>query len=200
MAFAHLPTLIETRLANAIADETFASGVTVSASTGAQLIEFPAVIVALEKGTEEPAHSGNFQCEISLTVLSRVDPDNAELAAAGHDVARHISPEALLKYALDSGLEVNPVEQRFPILLHGPVGSAWLEREGSITDQEILHSIRWHTTGHPNLSPLGQIVFLADKLDPNKKRSYPFQETVKQAARIKLSDGMTEFLNGALQQ
>lgn len=136
----------------------------------------------------------------SLSEIHGVDPDKAELAAAGHDVARHISPEALLKYALDSGLEVNPVEQRFPILLHGPVGSAWLEREGSVTDQEILHSIRWHTTGHPNLSPLGQIVFLADKLDPNKERSYPFQETVKQAARIKLSDGMTEFLNGILQQ
>lgn len=95
MAFAHLPTLIETRLANAIADETFASGVTVSASTGAQLIEFPAVIVALEKGTEEPAHSGNFQCEISLTVLSRVDPDNAEtysdVVSAHNDLAGNIA-------------------------------------------------------------------------------------------------------------
>ena len=136
----------------------------------------------------------------TLSEIHGVDPDLAELAAAGHDVARHISPETLLESALDCGIVIDPVEQRFPVLLHGPVGSEWLKREGSITDMEILQSIRWHTTGHPKLSPIGQIVFLADKLDPKKEKAYPFQKTVQQAAYVNLNNGMTEFLNGILQQ
>ena len=76
MAFAHLPNLIETRMAAAIDAETWTAGVTVAASTGAEIIAFPAIIVAVEKGTEDPEHSGNFRCDLTITVLGKVDPDN----------------------------------------------------------------------------------------------------------------------------
>jgi len=88
MAFAHLPTLIEKRMADAIEAETFASSINVVTSTGGQLLAFPAVIVAVDKGSEEPPHSGNYECDVSITAISRVDPENAESysdAVSAHD-------------------------------------------------------------------------------------------------------------------
>ncbi len=133
-----------------------------------------------------------------LAVAHGVDPTQAELTAAAHDVARHLPPRRLLEEAHRLGLPVNAVESFAPVLLHGPVGAAWLRQEGTITDPEVLEGVRWHTTAHPDLAPVGKVVFLADKLDPAKVRTYPFQEEVREAAFRDLADGMLAFLDGAL--
>ena len=133
-----------------------------------------------------------------LAVAHGVDPVQAELTAAAHDVDYHLLPRRRLEEAQRLGLPVNAVESFKPILLHGPVGAAWLRQEGTITDPEVLEGVRWHTTAHPGLTPVGRVVFLADKLDPAKAQAYPFQEAVREAAFRDLADGMLAFLDGAL--
>ena len=95
MAFAHLPNLIETRVTSAIDAESWTSGVTVAASTGAEIITFPAIIVAVEKGSEEPEHSGNYRCDLTITVLGKVDPDNdstfASAVSAHESIAGNVA-------------------------------------------------------------------------------------------------------------
>ena len=133
-----------------------------------------------------------------LAAAHGVDPDLAELTAAAHDVARHLPPRQLLEEAQRLGLPVHAVEAYAPVLLHGPVGAAWLRRDGGITDPAVLEGVHWHTTAHPDLAPVGQVVFLADKLDPAKAGVYPFQEEVRAAAYRDLAEGMLAFLDGAL--
>ncbi len=132
-----------------------------------------------------------------LAAAHGIDVDRAELAAAAHDVARATPPHELLQEAGRLKLPVGPTEARAPILLHGPVGAVWLQREGAITDPEALEGVRWHSTAHPRLSPLGQVVFLADKLDPVKAAMYPFYDAVRQAAFRDLRAGVVVFLDGA---
>ena len=127
-----------------------------------------------------------------------VDPAVAELAAAAHDIARHFTPRHLLEEAQRLGLSIHPVEEHAPVLLHGPVGAAWLRQDGDVTDPEVLEGVHWHTTAHPDLAPVGQVLFLADKLDPAKLAVYPFQEEVKTAAFLDMNEGMLAFLDGAL--
>ena len=40
------------------------------------------------------------------------------------------------------------------------------EKEFGIKDEEILGAIRFHATGKPHMSPLGKIIYCADKIDP----------------------------------
>jgi predicted HD superfamily hydrolase involved in NAD metabolism len=127
-----------------------------------------------------------------------IDQDLAELTAAAHDIARHISGSQLIEEAERMGFPVNTLERSVPILLHGPVGAAWLTEDGTVSDPGVLEGVRWHTTAHPDLAPVGQVVFIADKLDPHKAKAYPFQDTVRAAAYLNLQDGALAFLDGML--
>lgn len=49
---------------------------------------------------------------------------------------------------------------------HQFVGSYLAEKEFGIKDEEILDAIRFHATGKPHMSPLGKIIYCADKIDP----------------------------------
>jgi predicted HD superfamily hydrolase involved in NAD metabolism len=135
-----------------------------------------------------------------LAVAHAVDQDLAELTAAAHDVARHIPGAQLIEEAERLGIVVHAVERSVPILLHGPVGAGWLAEEHEVDDQGVLEGVRWHTTAHPDLAPVGQIVFIADKLDPHKAKTYPFQAAVREAAIRSLEEGALTFLDGMLRQ
>lgn len=135
-----------------------------------------------------------------LATAHAIDPDLAELTAAAHDVARHIAGDRLIQEADRLGIAINAVERHAPILLHGPVGAGWLNEDATITDREVLEGVHWHTTAHPDLAPVGQVVFIADKLDPHKAKTYPFQEAVREAAYRSLADGTLVFLDGMLRQ
>lgn len=49
---------------------------------------------------------------------------------------------------------------------HQFVGSYLAEKDFGIKDEEILDAIRFHATGKPHMSPLGKIIYSADKIDP----------------------------------
>ena len=48
-------------------------------------------------------------------------------------------------------------------------------------DPEVLGAIRWHTTGHANMTKLEKIVYLADMIEPNRK-PYPGLEALRKPA------------------
>lgn len=133
-----------------------------------------------------------------LAAAHAVDPTTADLTAAAHDVARHMPGRLLIEEAERLGIPVNAVERAAPILLHGPVGAAWLREDDAIRDPEVLEGVHWHTTAHPDLAPVGQVVFVADKLDPVKLKAYPFQPEVRAAAARSLHEGVLTFLDSAL--
>ncbi len=113
-----------------------------------------------------------------------------DLGAACHDLFRAEPGERLLALAEEYGVCVGEVERALPVMLHGPVAAAWLAERAGVTDADVLEAVRWHTTGRAGLGLAGRIVYLADKLDPVKKRKYPFQDELRELA---LSD-----LDGAL--
>ena len=124
-----------------------------------------------------------------------VDFQQTELAMLAHDVMRATSGGKLLKLAEQDGLPVNAVDRRLPILLHGPVGAESVRRENGVVDEDILDAVRWHSTGHPCLSPLGKLVFIADKLDPQKAAAYPYQPDLRKMANVDLDMAILEFLS-----
>ena len=129
-----------------------------------------------------------------LAPLHGLAPERAALGMLAHDVARAMSGQELLGHATALGLPIALVDWHAPVLLHGPVGAELLRKEEGLDDASLHQAVYWHTTAHPTLDTLGKVVFLADKLDPPKIRSYPYQPRLLQLAREDLDQAILEFL------
>jgi len=130
-----------------------------------------------------------------LAARHGIDPDRAGLGALAHDVCRAIPGEDLLKMSADLGVPVTDLDRDFPILLHGPVGAELLRKEDDLTDHSIFEAVRWHSTAHASLDDLGKLVFLADKLDPQKAAIYSYQAKLHDMALESLDLALLEFLS-----
>jgi len=139
-----------------------------------------------------------------LAPYHNVPPEQAALGILAHDVARAMSGSELLHCAAQFALPMGIVDRRVPVLLHGPVGAEILRREEGLTAAaggdgdkgwgELYQAVYWHTTAHPGLDDMGKVVFLADKLDPNKGKKYPYQPLIMELARENLDAAILEFL------
>ena len=124
-----------------------------------------------------------------------IDQERVEVAALLHDIARANASEVLLGLAREFNLAVSPLEERLPVLLHGPVGAEMARRDLQVQDEEVLEAIRCHTIGRAGMGPVARVVYLADKLDPSKDSRYPFNPKVRELARKDLDEAMLEFIN-----
>ena len=122
-----------------------------------------------------------------------LDPHLAALGMQAHDVARAIPGPELLSLAASLNLPVDTVQLHAPLMLHGPVGAELLRREDGLDDDSLYQAVYWHTTGHSSLDQLGKLVFLADKLDPQKLPRYPYQPHLRELALNDLDAALVEF-------
>ena len=131
---------------------------------------------------------------LELATAHGVDREAVELAALGHDVARAYSTETLLTRAQEWRLDVHPIEEQVPILLHGPVAAEMLRRQCGVDDDRVLEAVRWHSTAAPGMGPVGLVVFLADKLEPHKLRRSPKLHEIAGLARTSLEQAVADYL------
>ncbi len=134
--------------------------------------------------------------EIGRRLANRhgVDAGLVDLGLAAHDLARHLEPAELIQRAEAIGMVPTEVERSLPILLHGPVAAAELELDG-LEDARVLESVRWHTTGKRRMGDVAKVVFLADKLDPQKAGRYPYLDEIERLARDSLDAALLRFLD-----
>ncbi|MCK9487557.1 MAG: bis(5'-nucleosyl)-tetraphosphatase (symmetrical) YqeK [Dehalococcoidia bacterium] len=125
----------------------------------------------------------------------------ARLMARAHDVSRHLDDQQWLARAEAYRLPVDAVERAAPVLLHGPVGAEDLRRRLGVTDERVLHAVRWHTTGHPHYTPEAWAMFVADKVEPHKVRHWPaLAEVLRLALEVGLPAAALRYLDLRLVQ
>ena len=156
-----------------------------------------AIIRRLPQGLQNHLHRVR-DTALELASLHGVDASKVEIAALGHDIRRADQGKRLLEEALTLGLDVNPVEERVPILLHGPLAAAHLERECDITDPEILEAVRWHSTSREGMGRVGLVVFLADKVEPQKAENKPYLLKVAETASESLERATLDYLTAEI--
>jgi predicted HD superfamily hydrolase involved in NAD metabolism len=105
---------------------------------------------------------------ISLAQQHRVDAGKAAQAGLMHDLAKFFKPQKLLQMAQAEGLQLDPVDEANPHLLHADVGAIVAREEFGVHDPEVLDAIRNHTLGRPGMNLLSCVVFLADSLEPGR--------------------------------
>src|SRR6266487_3552993 len=151
-----------------------------------------------ELDAETLAHSERTaELAVQLAEHHGVDPERARLAALIHDVADRYSDRELLILAERYGIDVSLTEARVPKLLHGKIGAEFLKREWGITDDELLDAVRDHITGGARMGPLAKVLFVADKLEPERDRHFGGLDPIRQLAMLKLYAWRMDQLLGA---
>ncbi|MBD1900966.1 bis(5'-nucleosyl)-tetraphosphatase (symmetrical) YqeK [Trichocoleus sp. DQ-A3] len=121
------------------------------------------------------------QMSIELALHYQLDEKKAGTAGLMHDLAKYFKPSLLLQMAREEGLELDPVDEENPHLLHADVSAIVARDKFGIFDEEILQAIQDHTLGRPGMSELSCIVFLADTLEPGRGNT-PELEALRQVA------------------
>ena len=100
-----------------------------------------------------------------------VDIYRAELAGLLHDCAKCIDDEEKLYECKKYNVEITAIEKRNPFLIHSKLGAVYAKEKYGIIDDEILSSIRFHTTGKPDMTMLEKIIFIADYIEPGRDKA-----------------------------
>ncbi|MGF1503861.1 MAG: HD domain-containing protein [Chloroflexi bacterium] len=102
------------------------------------------------------------------------------IAALLHDAARDMPREQMLQQAEAWGIPIMPPQHAEPVLLHAELAVELARREWAIDDPAVLSAIRYHTSGHPDMTRSDMIFFLADGLEPT--RDYPSVDLLRRIA------------------
>lgn len=130
-----------------------------------------------------------------LALRHGIDEEWAVVAALGHDLARPQQPSELLRQAEAAGLVPSEFERATPILLHGPLSARLMAERFGVKDAEALAAARYHTTGRAGMSALERLLFVADKIEPEKVREDAALAEARRLADESLEAAMRRLLD-----
>ena len=119
------------------------------------------------------------QMAIDLAGHHSLDVEKAAQAGLMHDLAKYFKPQKLLEIARAENLDIDPVSEATPHLLHADVSAIVARDTFGLKDEEVLQAIANHTLGRPGMSLLSCIVFVADSLEPGRGNT-PELEALRQ--------------------
>ena len=119
----------------------------------------------------------------AMAMAHGADLGKAELAGLLHDCAKCIPDAKKIKICEKNGLPVTDIERNNPFLLHAKVGAVIAKEKYGVEDPQILNAITYHTTGRAGMTPLEQIVFIADYIEPLRNKSKQLPEIRRMAFR-----------------
>lgn len=134
---------------------------------------------------------------VKLAQRYGADVNNARIAGLLHDCAKNLDDEKLLSIAKKAGIKIDDVYKVQPQLLHGIVGAVIVEEKMNVHNEEILNSIRYHTTGKQNMSLLEKIIFISDYIEPS--RMFDWAEELRRIAFERLDEALIKSFDITLQ-
>ena len=132
-----------------------------------------------------------------LAMAYGYDIQKAMLAGLLHDCAKCIPNPEKLRLCEENDILVTAIERENPFLLHAKLGALLAGIEYGVTDPEILHAIKVHTTGEPDMNLLDKIIYIADYIEPNRDKAANLSH-VRELAFRDLNVCMAEILHDTL--
>lgn len=125
------------------------------------------------------------------------DMEKAYIAGLLHDCAKCISNKDKIEYCEKHDIPINSTEQANPSLLHAKVGAEMSRRKYDIDDSEIYQAIQYHTTGHPNMTLLDKILYIADYMEPHRDEA-PNLDIVRKQVFIDIDTALFTILKDSI--
>lgn len=133
----------------------------------------------------------------SLAMAHEYDYHKAMLAGLLHDCAKCKSTSDKIELCEKHDILITPVERENPGLLHAKAGMVLAQEYYEVTDPQILHAIKVHTTGEPDMNILDKIIYIADYIEPMRCEA-PRLEEIRQIAFQDLNQCVAEILYDTL--
>ncbi|MEG0772364.1 bis(5'-nucleosyl)-tetraphosphatase (symmetrical) YqeK [Clostridium sp.] len=111
---------------------------------------------------------GVMETSEKLAIFYGADPYKARIAGLCHDCAKNLTRGELIHMAEEKEGKLPEIYLHAPQLLHGLVGSYISKNIFEIYDEDILNSIRYHTTGRKDMSLLEKIIYISDYIEPSR--------------------------------
>lgn len=105
----------------------------------------------------------------SLAMRYGADLEQSLTAGLLHDCAKAYSVEEQIEYCKKKKIQLTSGELAMPALIHAKMGAYLAKHRYKIDDSDVIHAIRWHTTGRPDMTLLEKIIYIADYIEPNRK-------------------------------
>ena len=98
--------------------------------------------------------------------------DVLRAAALLHDITKEYSAEKQLQTCNTFGIILEKQDILTPKTLHAKTAAALIPvLYPDFADEEVISAVRWHTTGHEDMTILEKLVYLADYID--ESRTFP---------------------------
>lgn len=124
---------------------------------------------------------------IALAEENGVDLEKASIAGLVHDYAKQRTDKEFVNMIKKHQLDPDLLNWGNAIW-HGVVGAEFIRDELQIYDEDILNAVRFHTTGAVMMTPLAQVVYMADYIEPG--RDFPGVDEARQITHNDLAAGV----------
>lgn len=127
-----------------------------------------------------------------------VELRKAEIAGMLHDCAKCYPFETQLMMCDKYDVALTKLERTHTELMHSKLGAVLAKVKYGICDEDILESIKNHTTGRPGMSMLEKIIFVADYIEPNRYKAKNLPE-IRKLAHKNIDMALVRILEDTLQ-
>ncbi|MPN15898.1 hypothetical protein SDC9_163234 [bioreactor metagenome] len=126
-------------------------------------------------------HSQNVaKCAVKLSEIYRCDKEKSYIAGIIHDCAKYLESKEVDYYVKKYSIELDELEKNNLALSHSVIGSYIVRNEFNIDDEEIINSVKYHTTGKANMNLIEKIIYIADLIEED--RNFPGVENLRELA------------------
>ncbi|MGI6229493.1 MAG: bis(5'-nucleosyl)-tetraphosphatase (symmetrical) YqeK [Tractidigestivibacter sp.] len=138
------------------------------------------------------------QCAEKLALAYGVDPYLAHVAGLLHDWDKALSKEQVIERARELGIDLGVDLRLVQPLLHGIVAARELPSRYPDLPPEVWHAISVHTTAAPEMSPLDEVLFVADGIEPMRPDTPGIHSVRKKVGEVSLDDLFWESFVGGI--
>ena len=125
---------------------------------------------------------------IEYAEIYNADIEIVKLTAIAHDIAKELTPEEEKSIIKEYNVFLDDFEKVNHNLVHAKIGAEICKNKYGFTE-DMVNSIKYHTTGRAEMSLLEKIIYLADATDENRKYESEFYvNTIKE----NIDKGMVE--------
>ena len=105
---------------------------------------------------------------IEYAEIYNVDIETVKIVAIYHDIAKNLNDEENKKYIKEYNIKLDEIEKINNSLLHAKIGTK-KNKNRYIFTEDMVNSIKYHTTGRENMSILEKITYLADATEEGRE-------------------------------
>lgn len=157
--------------------------------------ELRPIAMSYLKPKRMPHVLGTEQEAVRLARQYGADETQARVAALLHDCTKKLDMDRQLTLCAQYHIQLDDLERHALKLLHAKTGAA-IARDVFGVDDAVYRAIYWHTTGHPNMTKLEKIIYLADYIEPS--RDFPGVDDLRRAVHADLDRGLLKALDDSI--